>query len=625
MKKSFLHTVLFTSISATTALSSALLHADDSTEKNALEEVVVTASKIETPIREIGAAVSVINSEELELHGNRSLTDILRTEAGIASSNTGGLGKQTTLRIRGEEGFRTQVRIDGINISDASALQIGPVIEHVGTGNDIERIEILRGPQGFIYGADAGGVINIFTRTPTDETNGKLSVEHGRYDTSNINGFIATGDDIGDAFLSISNQKTNGFNTRSNDLSADKDGYENLTLHGKLGWNITENFRTQFVARNTNAENEFDNCGFAPISNNCDNDYDQTLYKLSADYEDDFMSHNISFFRSDVEREFFTDGAFSFGASGDTQEINYLGSISPSKSVSFVYGLEQKEETLDSNSGQDIDRKQNSVFIEAQGSTNNNLFASLGFRHDDNDDFGEHLSARASIAHIIEANGHVFKIRSSYGSGFRAPSPSEISFNNGPFAFGEASEIALKEEQSLGFDIGLDIFAKNGASLEITYFDQEIEDEIFFDLVNFSGYLQNDGESDSKGWELAYAYPLDQQVLFKGNYTYNTTRDSDGNERLRRPKQVGNVGIEFSFIEKRLSILSNFRFSRNSVDIGQVNIDNYTVFDVNANFSVNDQLDIFARAENLFEEDYQEVPGFNTSDQAIYVGASYTF
>ncbi|MFT4997259.1 MAG: vitamin B12 transporter, partial [Flavobacteriales bacterium] len=109
---------------------------------SALEEVIVSASRIEIPLRQIGTSVSVINGEEIQLRGYNSLTDVLSTQPGIAASNAGGLGKTTSLRIRGEEGYRTLMMIDGVDISDPSGTQVGPRLESFIASNDIEKVEI---------------------------------------------------------------------------------------------------------------------------------------------------------------------------------------------------------------------------------------------------------------------------------------------------------------------------------------------------------------------------------------------------------------------------------------------------------------------------------------------------
>ena len=150
------------------------------------EEIVVTPSLIPQSKRQIGTAVSTIDFEEIALRGYTDVADVLRTQPGIGVSNSGGLGKHTILRIRGEEGYRTLLVIDGIKAVDPSVPQAAPSFDSLLATSDLQRIEVLRGPQGFIYGADAGGVINVMTKRGEDGLGAEVGLEYGEYATRKI-------------------------------------------------------------------------------------------------------------------------------------------------------------------------------------------------------------------------------------------------------------------------------------------------------------------------------------------------------------------------------------------------------------------------------------------------------
>ena len=143
-----------------------------------LEEIVVTSSRVPMPLREVGTSMSVLDDTTLTRLGFNSLFDALRTQPAVSVSNTGGTGKAATLRIRGEEGYRTLVLLDGIDISDTSSPQVSPRMEQLMSAG-IQRVEILRGPQGLMYGADAGGIVNISTLAPEPGFSGDVSAEAG--------------------------------------------------------------------------------------------------------------------------------------------------------------------------------------------------------------------------------------------------------------------------------------------------------------------------------------------------------------------------------------------------------------------------------------------------------------
>ena len=213
------------------ALAAAVAVASPVSAQQTLEEVVVTSSRVEMPLRLVGTSVSVITEETIQDYGFNALADVLRTQPSVAVSNSGGQGSVTTVRIRGEEGFRTRTYIDGIDVSDASGIQIGPRFEHI-LSSGIGRVEILRGPQGLMYGADAGGIVNIFTTTKTDGLGGSVSAEGGRYGTQQYTGAVAGGNELGDFSLSAADYSTDGFNARTDDtVTRDDDGYDNTTVH----------------------------------------------------------------------------------------------------------------------------------------------------------------------------------------------------------------------------------------------------------------------------------------------------------------------------------------------------------------------------------------------------------
>jgi len=187
--------------------------AQQAAQAEAPEEMIVTSSLVPQPKREIGTAVSVLDFSEMQLRGYTEVADALRTQPGISVSNSGGVGKSTSVRIRGEESYRTTLIIDGVRAADASAPQVSPDFDSLLATSDFDRIEVLRGPQGFIYGADAGGVVNIITKRGAGDLNGRVGLEYGEYATRKIDAAISGGSDRGDYYVSVTDLHTDGFNS----------------------------------------------------------------------------------------------------------------------------------------------------------------------------------------------------------------------------------------------------------------------------------------------------------------------------------------------------------------------------------------------------------------------------
>lgn len=617
---------IFTTLAVASA-SSLQATADDATHpRSKLEEIVVTSSRVPMPLRQVGTSVSVITQQEIAERGFNSLYDILRTQPSIGVTNSGGAGQQTTLRIRGEEGFRTLVLLDGIDLSNTSTPQVSTQFEHL-LSSGIQRVEVLRGPQGLMYGADAGGVVNISTIAPQEGLGGEVSAEGGRYGSQQFTGNLAGGNGTLDFNLSATDYETDGFNSRTTDtVLRDDDGYDNTTFHGRVGWNISEDLRLSVVGRNVEGNNEYDSCftgdTFEP-TDTCKDEYEQTAWRVAADYELGRFSHQVFYNDSDTDRDTYGGGVYAFNLGGSVEQIGYLGSFNGGDALRLVYGAELETESVDSDF-LDEDRDQEGYYLEYQGGFGDRIFITAGTRYDDNDDFGSHWSYRASGAYLIDIGAGELKIKATYGTGFRAPSLNEISTNASPYTLPPALGLELSEEESDGYDLGVSWASPSGFYLEAVYFDQTISDEIIYDFNSY-GYLQANGDTESSGVELIGEWPVLDSLLLTGNYTYNDTENFDGDQRARRPEHLGNLGIRWSGLSDKLVLGLNVRLSHDSVDVDGSDMDDYELLDLNASFLIGKGLEVYGRIENVLDEDYEEIPTYNTSGAAGYAGLRYSF
>ncbi len=592
--------------------------------QDSIGEIIITSSRVPMPIRQIGTSMSVITGEEIERRQSNFLTEILRSQTSITISNAGGAGKATAVSIRGEEGFRTLVRLDGINISDTSGPQISPRMGQLLSAG-VKRVEILRGPQGLLYGADAGGVVDISTIEDTRELAGSLSIESGNYNTNQKTASLSGGNDLVDFFLSGVKMQTKGFNSRTSDTSLrDDDGYKNETLHTKIGLNPTDSFRLDFVFHDVDAENEYDNCYTAlfSVSHDCDDFFSQEAWRVAANYELENFNHEFSYNNSKTDRTFFTEDIAGFSPQGELRQYGYLGSYMPKTSIRFVYGVEHKEESMNDGTYKSS-RDQNGYFLEYQQGFNSRLFFTGGIRHDDNDDFGSHNSARVSAAYLIPYKTGELKLKSTLGSGFRPPSLFEIAYNSRQGVYPPASDVTLREEKSNGFDIGIGWLSKHGFNTNLVYFDQSIENEIYFDNVAWSGYLQGTGESESKGVELDFNWMIRPNLVISSNYTNNRAKTSTGDTRALRPKHLANINIEWNSPGDQLTMNVNYMYVGKTRGPYGVDIDNYNLIEVSSSWSITKSFTLFARVENMTDESYVTIPGYNTPEASAYLGFRY--
>jgi vitamin B12 transporter len=587
--------------------------------EDAMEETVVVASRAPDLIDQVGVSVSVLNRDAMRALGYPDLGSLLDTQPGVTVTMDGGYGKAAAVRIRGEEGYRTRIVLDGINIADPSSPQISPRVEHL-LSSGLTRVEILRGPQGLMWGADAGGVILMSTTDERSKTGLEGFLEAGGDDfyQGALSGVIAT--DHLQASLSLGQLETDGINARDIDaISADRDGYENTTAHGAMTYRVNEAISLEIAATDISGENEYDGCydivTFALI-HDCEDQYQQQAWRLGTQLS--FEAHNVSLSvaSSDTERAFFSAGQRSYDTRGETDTFSLIGTWRPTESTRLTYGIDQEEQSL-SDGSTDWSRDNTGLYLEAQQKVGAGI-VTVGWRRDDNDDFGEHDSWRLSGRLGLTGFAEAWAIRAATGTGFRAPSLYEIAYNNGPFSYPPASGTALLEERSKGWELGL-IGQLGTLELEIIWFDQEIENEIVFDLASYSGYLQSTGTSKSEGVEVVGSLPLSPNWLIEGNLTWMDATQQTGGDRPYRPEQTARLSLLWQRDDWSANLTA--RHTGEATDPFLTKIDNTFTLDLTARWSVTPTLSLEARVLNLTDNTDQQLPGYRVPGTTAFLGA----
>jgi vitamin B12 transporter len=587
------------------------------------ERVVVTANRIEMPLEQVGASISVVDAEEERNKGNIFVLEALTTVPGLTVTQSGGPGGQAVVRLRGEENYRTLVLVDGIRIADPAAPQSLTEFAHL-LLSDIERIEIVRGPQSLLYGADAiGGVVNIITKRGEPGFHGSVTASPGSFGTMYGSTSLSGADGPFDASTTVSFYRTEGFTAREGAGFSEDDGYENVSAHAVVGFEPAEDVRLEGIFRATDAEADFDRFG----------DTNDVLYteqvagRLSADFPlFGLLENTISGSYLTQNRADYANGApfscppFNCGATFDAERWRgeYLGTIALSDSDTLILGADYEDEEVITDFLV-ADRWIWGVYGEWAGEPVENLFLTLGARYDEQEQFGDHFTWRATAAYLFELIGGEgeTKLRASAGTGFRAPSLFELfdAFSGDP---------DLLEEQGDGFDLGFDQPLWQGAvTLGVTYFDQKIEDEIRFD-PNLFIYIQNPGTSTSRGVETRVTVEATDDLLLDANYTYtdatiNSDDAEDGLPRQRRPRHVWHAGASYTFLEGQARLSLAARGEAEAEDgffIFRTKLDAYAVVDVSGSYSFADGWLVALRGTNVLDEQYQTVAGFATADAA---------
>ena len=612
---------LFLSLASATSLAqgSETEAANDNAANDRVEETVVVASRTPDLIDQIGVSVTVLDQDAMRAFGYPDLGSLLDTQPGVTVTMDGGYGKAAAVRIRGEEGYRTRIVLDGINIADPSSPQISPRVEHL-LSSGLSRVEILRGPQGLMWGADAGGVILMSTTDAQATTGASGFIEAGGDDfyQGSVNGSLVM--DRVRASLSLSQLEIEGINAREIDsVNPDRDGYENTTAHGALAVQLNEMIALDFAATDISGENEYDGCydtlTFALI-HDCDDDYEQRAWRAGATLTSDQHSLTLAVSSSETERAFFSAGQRSYATTGETDSVSLLGTWRASDTTRITYGIDQEEQSL-SDGSTDWARDNTGWYLEIQQQWGPAV-VTAGWRRDDNDDFGEHDSWRISARYNLPQWAPGWAIRAASGTGFRAPSLYEIAYNNGPFAYPPASGTPLLEEQSEGWEVAL-IGELSALSFEVILFDQSIENEIIFDLATYSGYLQSFGESESDGLEVVASLPISDNWSIDGNVTWMDAMQQNGADRPYRPEETGRVSLTWE--NAALSARLTARHTGKATGPFGTPIDDTTTLDLSGRWAVSPRLSLEARLLNLTDQDDQQLPGYYMPGFTAYLGA----
>jgi len=596
-------------------------YADDK-DSEALEETVIVASRVPTPLSRIGVSVSVTDRETIEILGYSDVADFLDLQPGVSVTRDGGPGKSASVRIRGEEGFRTRVVLDGIDIADPSSPQISPRIEHL-LAEGLQRIEILRGPQGLAYGADAGGVIAMTTRQPEQGMTASLTAEGGQNGYSKLGGFVAGGTEVFRGSLSITDLSTDGFNARPSDNQLrDDDGYSNTTVHGTASLSLTDALTLTGSVHNINGDNDYDGCfdtaTFAQIGA-CTDSFDQSAMRISANFRNTVIDSSLSYEKSDIERAFYSADILSFETEGEQEEVSWIGSTTPALGNRLTLGVDAAEQSLI-----DGGNKRSRDNLGIWGEYDLDVLAgalTVGARWDDNDDFGQFTSWRISLQQQLAGTDHPLIMKGAVGTGFRAPSLYEIAYNAGPFSYAPAATTALTEEKSQGWEIGLS-WGQPNQRLEVTWFDQEIENEIYFDMASFSGYLQGTGTTTSQGLEIAGETTFLNHWRLLANITWNETESSAKQQRPYRPEWAAASSVLWQ--NSSLVAALTARFTWDSVDTAGAPMPDTERLDASLMINVTQSLRVTGRIENLTDNRDPQVRDYNQIPRAAYIGLRYS-
>ena len=583
---------------------------------------VYTTSKSLANITNVTDNVSIITSEELSLKGITSVTEALSTISGISITSSGSLGTTQSIFMQGMTNKYTLLMVDGVRYNDPSNTS-GAEFNHLLIG-DIDRIEIIKGSQSGVWGADAAaGVINIITKNAPNGTHGSVGAEVGSYGRKSMNTSISHKTDKFDVMLSVQRITEDGFTSKAiwghNIDEYEDDPYRNTTINLKTGYWIDEKNRIEAGYHDVNALSSYDDwtsndAAHSDVRNrsgyltykffNGNHALETTLTQSTFHKKELDATSGVNDYEGKIPSieikdrwKYYDNGTLVWGGSYEKREINYI-----------EVGDVKKERNDNSKA----------VYIN-----NTNKFGNIvlteALRYDNFSAFDDKVTGKVGAKYLFSDQ---FNIYTNFGTAYKTPAMLDM------INIWGLSNFDLKPENIQSFNVGFYY-----AGLTINFFKNEIEDMIQWD----NGTLKNvniAGISVMKGVEISYEQQVLRSLLMGANYTYVDAKKEDGTRLTRRPRYQTTLyttymptqklafNVSGTYIGSRADVYydPNPPYATLAKETG-----NYFVANTKVNYTIDKTWNVYLKANNLFDRYYQTAYGYATAGRSYYVGTEAKF
>jgi vitamin B12 transporter len=584
------------------------------------DPVVVTASRTEQRILDTIPHTTVLTRKDIRDSQAIDLPTILRREAGVEIAQSGGLGGNASLFMRGAGSAQSLVLIDGVRIEDSG---FGTTAFQHLMLDDIERIEIVRGNVSSLYGSNAmGGVVQVFTRRGTGAPAPYGELTAGSRDTTKL--LAGYGGEFGDTRFNVSVLRldTRGFSAINPSFAPvanpDDDGYRNESISASIAQRLGRTHEIGARLLRTRTKFDYDSA-FAPSLptslQTADQDLGMAQLYWDAQFVERWKSRVTASEGTDYRTDFF-DGAFSSSSNTRSRQLMWDNEVRITPSHVLSLAAERLEQALDSSSAGQHQRDVNSVRLGYLGRLGKHALQ-VNLRNDRYSDFGDADTYFLGYGYDLT---EAWRLTASTSTAFRAPTFADL-FGFPPFTFPNP---ALQPERSRSYELGVQ-WASAGQRVRVVAFHTEYEDEIVFDQV--ANRSQNVAKAQVDGVETSYRGRFGGTDLTAALTVQDVVeQQADGTERagLRRAKVFGSITAFRSFSRWRAGGELLTTGSRPDVVVTsftgeRTQLPGYAVLNLMARFNYTKNLFMAARLENVFDKYYQLAHGFNTAPRGLFV------
>ena len=612
--------------------------------------VVVTATRIPTPESEVASSITVITAADIDAKQSQTLPDLLKDVPGLNVVQAGGPGGLTAIFMRGTNANHTKVLVDGIDVSDPSSADGSFDFSRLLT-QDIQTVEVLRGPQSGLYGSDAiGGVVNVITKSGSGPAQFTAVAQGGSFNTFDQGAAVSGSSGPFHYYANVDHLHTGSVPVTPLDLLApgeprNNDYYDTLSSSTKLGFDVTGHFDLGLVARYTDSHLRLtaDDPFAFPSTPEAQQSAGNTrqLYTRATAHAlafDGVLEQTLGVGYSLLNSSQFTppaDGPPTY-FSGERLKIDWQGNVKLSAGQTLVLGAEHQKDEIRSPLSDDL--IVDSGYAELQSEFGASLFDTISVRYDDNNRFGGKVTWRVAPVYIIQSSGT--RLKASVGTGFKSPTLDEL-FHDYP-VFNFYANPSLQPESSHGYEVGFeqpvvptgDSLAGRSAAggaltFGATWFRNNISN-LITENATFTSNV-NVGRARTEGVESFIAYQPLKTLTLRLDYTFTEAVDAILNqELLRRPKHKASLNAQWQ-ATTRLSLhttlltVGDWADGNRNFTIPRLRAPGYTTLDVAANFDLNDKVALFGRLSNLLDRHYQNPTGFLAPGFGAYAGVKLKF
>ncbi len=606
------------------SLLTTLLLTNNLIAEERLEDITITsATKTEQNLADVTSNVNVITAQEIEERDYTTVTEALNSLPGVSFTSNGGLGTTTSVRLRGMASKRALVLIDGIRYNDITELN-GASFENL-LISDIDRIEVIKGAQSGIWGADASaGVINIITKKAKDGLNFSASQEFGSFETTKANANISYKNDKFYIKANHTNLNSKGFTAvapRGEDIDKfEDDAYSNKTTSLKAGVNFNSNNKLELSHTIIDAKSQYDGASKPNAKNSSTSK--RAFSSINFNHKDNFNKLKIYANKSKFKRKYIS----SYGTTpfdGEVKEYGLSSNIPYMTDSFLLVGGDYKKFEHKNNLNKEFTNK--SLFLtnsnRLKGFIGGTTILTESVRYDKYSDFDNKTTGKIGLKHIHDKIKG-FSTFANYGTAYNVPTPYNL-FD--PYSGNKN----LTPEDTKSWDIGFEY-----KDLKVSYFDTKVEDMIDY-KSNYDangnriggGYQNMSGTSKLKGIEVSYQTDIFDDFLISSSYTYTDAKNAKEERLSRIPKDSIKLALDYYGIDKLyLGVNGEYVGERYSLDDEKgTQTGKYTIANFTANYEFDPHLSFYGKVDNITDKYYQTVDGYATSPRAVYAGMKLTY